>query len=222
MMLTQQQHIVRMRISTKEIMNKLHTKKLPPTPKAIRAMGFIGSVLSTSKSNIELNTEESALESGSHSSAVPEEIHSVNVTHSDVSLPTVPAHSSHASLSDSGSHNGQKKNMRRLEKQVVHRLDDLERNKRFLSEREKNLIHRRQAVEELIVWRKRLEQEEERIRALESQALAPSKVQQVIGTKEFSALKADRSTSPLQFGPPTDEIPKEDAATSMADISLTH
>ncbi|XP_071446635.1 centrosome-associated protein 350-like [Hetaerina americana] len=136
-----------------------------------------------------------------------------------------PAHSSHATASDSEGHKGGKYDTRVLEKQVIHGLNDLERNKKFLSEREKNLIHRRQAVEELLLWRKRLELEEERVRALESKALvskSPTFKPQTsyLGDQDFVGLKADRSTSPLQID--VGLKMREDAATSMADFFSTH
>ncbi|XP_046390393.1 uncharacterized protein LOC124158984 [Ischnura elegans] len=225
MMLIQQQHIIKMRMSTKEIMNKLHTKKLPPTPKAIRSMGLMRSALDSSRSSVEVKTEESALGSRTHSIVGPEELPSLDGTQSDASIPTELAHSSHASASDSEGQKNVKGETHALEKQVSHGLNDMERNKKFLSEREKNLIHRRQAVEELLLWRKRLELEEERVRALESKAMV-SKSPTLKSQKsypedqDFVGQKADRSTSPLQLD--GELIMREDAATSMADFSSAH
>ncbi|KAK3918754.1 Centrosome-associated protein 350 [Frankliniella fusca] len=105
-----------------------------------------------------------------------------------------------------------------LEERVLKGLNELQSRCRNFKEREKVLYERKQSVEQIIQWRRKLEDEERRLRDVERQAHSRHR-----STLAKHMLR-DRSTSPFQFldngaGCGTGNTSNGSAARAIIDVS---
>ncbi|KAG1655758.1 Centrosome-associated protein 350 [Nymphon striatum] len=174
MLFQQQEDIYKLHKSTKQVMDKIKLSSLVGSPlKSLSQLSLASSVRTNRSKLPKMNISPSATQLSSSPEMIATE-DNTSITGGNESIPDIDSNTPKSANSGSKSITDAKSKESESHQSFVSILKDLkalEASKRNLSKRERKLSERKQTVEEIIQWHKKLDIEEAEIRVKEKEIL---------------------------------------------------